>query len=144
MCRHFANRAVIMIAVILSLAACGSDNSSNPPAGTQANPIVIPADPADNQFSEIYNGTVNTGALYFKMAGLIANNNYGITLTNLTADADLYVYADVFTNLASQSTNTGTAMESCFADTSAQGELYIKVDGSKTVSGSSFTLQAGT
>lgn len=143
MLKFFAGKVIILAAVILSLAACGS-SSSTPAAGTPANPIVIPANPADNQFSEIYNGTVGTDAVYFKMIGLIASNNYGITLTNLTADADLYVYSDAFTTLASQSTNTGTAMESCFADTNAQGELYIKVDGSKTASGSSFTLQAGT
>lgn len=127
----------------LTLAACG--NGSGPAAaGTKDNPIIIPVDPAGSYQSTPYSGTVGTGALYFRLTGLYPDNLHTVVLSGMTDNADLYVYTDAFITPACSSTNTGSVDDICNANTSAQGELYIKVNGSLTVSGTSFALVAGT
>lgn len=113
--------------------------------GSEANPIVVSAPPSYPSTNPVtYSGRVGTGALYFKLVGLVASNQHLISLTGMSDNANLYVYSDAFVTLACSSSLTGVADDSCNATTSANGELYIKVDGNLTTDGTYFVLTAGT
>jgi hypothetical protein len=113
--------------------------------GSEANPIVVSAPPSYLTASSFtYSGRVGTGTLYIKLDGLLASNLHLISLTGMSDNANLYVYSDAFVTLACSSSLTGVADDSCNATTSANGELYIKVDGSLTTDGTYFVLTAGT
>ncbi len=113
--------------------------------GTTANPVIIYPDPACDSWSLPFNGAVGTGALYFKITGFNPNSDYDVTLTSMTANADLYVYSDAFVTLQCTSAKIGADDEYCPGTTTdSGGALYIKVDGSGSASGTTFTLLAGT
>ena len=63
-----------------------------------------------------------------------------ISLTDLTANADLYVYVDSWEALECYSWKWGMTDEICFTASNSSGELWIKVDGASTIEGANFTL----
>ncbi len=113
-------------------------------AGTLADPIIIAADPNNNTYSLPWNGTIGASVLYFKMVGLLAGNTYTVTLSGLTDNADLVVYADGFVTPQCASAQGGSVDEFCDAPTTPLGELYLHVDGRNTVAGTTFFLEGGT
>ena len=87
-----------------------------------------------------------------RVTGLIPNTTYTVDLTNLTDDADLYVYTDNFESLQCPDITSyspahvpeekaGTTSEKCQGVTSTNNnELYIRVNGSYTSNGANFRL----
>lgn len=140
------------LAILLSsiLTGCGGSSSDaideTPSPGTISNPIIITQDLTYNYQSEMYNGSITTGSLYFKMSNLtFKSNGYTVTLSGVTDDANLYVYTDgTYATLQCSSTNVGTADDMCDPVSDANGDLYIRIDGSLTTNGTVFMLQAGT
>lgn len=89
-------------------------------------------------------GAVGTGAVLYEITGLTAGGDYTVTLSGLSADADLYLFEDsAFSWMQCSSTVAGTAAESC-AGYSYDGSLYVLVDGRYTASGASFTLDVAS
>ncbi|MEK6742266.1 MAG: hypothetical protein AABZ15_01575 [Nitrospirota bacterium] len=131
---------IITLLLILPLFGCGDSSTAPPPAAGSApsNPILVSG--------ASYSGSVGTGMQYIKLTGLLANNMHSVTLAGLTDNANIYVYSDAaFTSELCRSEQPGTTAETCSpATTNASGELYIKVDGSLTTSGTSFSLAAIT
>lgn len=93
-----------------------------PPAGSISNPIPIGTGTTA--------GSVSAGQNVYYVTTL-TTPSATITLTGMTADADLFVYSDSgFSVLACPaSTNFGSADESCFFTISSTASYYIRVRG---------------
>ncbi|WP_303905254.1 hypothetical protein [Thiohalomonas denitrificans] len=117
-----------------------------PALGTAENPIVVTAGSTYDALSHVsYVARIGAGSLHFRLTGLYVNNEHEITLSEMTDNADLYIYADAaFESSMCSSINTAEANESCLATTTAEGELYIRVDGSLSTAGTDFALRVGT
>jgi len=131
---------LLSIALLLMLSA--SCTTQGPAEGSLENPLIT------DDYDEIglsYSGTIGNEKLYIKVINIsYFNNNHTVDLTDLTDDVDLYTYSDAIITQQESSTNSGTTAESCYDTTTSTGELYIMLDGTKTISGSNFTLTAGT
>ena len=110
--------------------------------GSVENPLIL------DDYSEIdsqitYSGTIGNEKLYIKVINIpYFNNNHTVEL-QADGDLDLYTYFDAFVTLQESSTSSGAA-ESCTGTTTATGELYIMIDGTKTTFDTTFVLTAGT
>ncbi|MCH7476821.1 MAG: hypothetical protein IIA14_01820 [SAR324 cluster bacterium] len=92
-----------------------------PPAGSISNPIPIGTGTTA--------GSVNSGQNVYYVTTLTPMPAT-ITLTGLTADADLYVYSNSgFTALVCSSIIFGTANESCMIPVGPPASFYIRVAG---------------
>ncbi len=87
-----------------------------------------------------YEGTTSPLRSYYHVTGLEPNTLQVISLTDLTANADLYVYVDSWEALECYSWKWGMTDEICFTASNSSGELWIKVDGASTIEGANFTL----
>lgn len=77
------------------------------------------------------NASVDDTGSYYTFKGLVPGQNYQISVSGLTDNADLYVYTDSsYSTLACSSTNAGTNDESCTAVPDAASQLWVMVDGS--------------
>lgn len=85
-----------------------------------------------------YAGMTNDTASTYYVSGLIANQYYEVTLTNLSGDLDLAVGSGV-SDVACDP-QTGTTAETCAFTTGSNSAMAIKVLGDKTVYGGTFTL----
>ena len=114
-----------------------------PALGTVSNPIIITAGSSYKNFGlASYVARVSTGSLHFRMARVEVNFPHTITLSQMTDNADLYVYTNAnFTSDGCRSMNTGSNDESCISTTTAEGDLYIRVDGGATTAGTDFVLR---
>ena len=110
--------------------------------GSLENPLILDDyNEIDSQIT--YSGTIGNEKLYIKVINIpYFNNNHTVEL-QADGDLDLYTYFDAFVTLQESSTSSGAA-ESCTGTTTATGELYIMVDGTKTTSDTTFVLTAGT
>lgn len=89
-------------------------------------------------------GSVDTTRTLYRVTGLTPGAFYTPAVTKLDDDVDLEVYSDASLSEGAQacaSQTAGTVPESCTAQASAAGELYLAVDGSWTEDGSSFQLE---
>ena len=124
----------------VSLSNVGVSNSDNEPTvaqGTVATPIDISA-------SLPYSGLVDTTASYYMVTGLGVDGVYDIAATSVIDDISLYVYsnANFSAGLLCSSVTTGTKTDESCRLTTASGTVYIKIDGTLTGNGASFTLDA--
>lgn len=110
----------------------GSENQ-----GSSTAPVAL-----DGTVNLPYNGEVSAGSSYYKLQGLAPNTFYAVSLTNLTANADLTLHEiSDYSSTACYSNKSGTTAEWCGATSNASGELFVKVE-SRTSTGSTFTLGA--
>lgn len=118
-------------------------DKTDPALGTASNPIVITAGSNYQNLGLIsYVARVGTGSLHFRLATVAGNTLHAITLSQMTDNADLYVYTDAnFTSEDCRSMNTASNDESCIATSTAEGELYIRVEGGATTAGTDFVLR---
>ncbi|MFV2056604.1 MAG: PKD domain-containing protein, partial [Thiohalomonadales bacterium] len=95
------------------------------------------------------NRSVDTTDSYYIVTGLTSNASYQISITGLSDDADLYVYndatytapADPASLFYCDSRNSGTNNDACSASTDTTATvLYIRVSGTYTNSGTTFSL----
>jgi hypothetical protein len=133
---------IVLFSIVLLIGLFASCTTQAPAEGSLENPLILD-DYSDSEV--IYSGTIGKEKLYIKVINIpYFNNNHSVDLTALTDDVDLYTYWDAFVTQQESSTFSGTTAESCTGTTTATGELYIMLDGTKTTSGSNFTLTAGT
>jgi hypothetical protein len=78
---------------------------------------------------------------YYSVSPVVELSSYTVSITELVADADLFVYSDAgFTGILCVSAQDGTASESCTATTiSLETTLYIKVK-SNSENGTDFLM----
>ncbi|HEX9843961.1 MAG TPA: hypothetical protein VGC20_14475, partial [bacterium] len=78
---------------------------------------------------------------YYSVSPVVELSSYTVSITELVADADLFVYSDSgFTGILCVSAQDGTASESCTATTiSLETTLYIKVK-SNSENGTDFLM----
>jgi len=91
---------------------------------------------------------VDTTDIFVKITDLNPTTSHSVTMNNLTDDADLYVYSSSeFSNLlcpvvtsVNPDNETGTTIETCTINSNIDGELFIRINGSYTTSGTTFDL----
>ncbi|MDH3325964.1 MAG: tetratricopeptide repeat protein [Gammaproteobacteria bacterium] len=107
------------------------------PQGTLAQPL-----PVTSALSAPYAGSVGVvDSSYYSITGLTPGAAYEVSLTGLSGNADLYLYLTAKMNvIGCQSNNVGTASEICTLIADVSGNLWIKVDGSASAGGATFTL----
>lgn len=91
-----------------------------------------------------YAGQVDTTASYYEVANLTAGNEYTVSLTGMSDDADLYVYGDAaMTNILCTSLKLANADESCAA-IAPTTSVWVRANGAwaTTNGGTNFTLDA--
>lgn len=106
--------------------------------GTQNTPHIIAAE--DTGQVGPFNYMSNS---YYEITGLTEEAYYTVTMSNLTKDADLYVYSDNFTTLLGSSANTGdNASEHTLVQVPAgTNALNIRVDNYHAeIPGTSYTI----
>ena len=104
------------------------------PVGSFLNPASISSIPASWSGS----GTL-TGNYYYKVS-VTSGQSYGIILSNMTNNMDLYVYSDSgFSTQLCFSAQAGSLRESCAANGPAGGFLYVKILNTSGVS-ANYTL----
>ncbi|MDH4247453.1 MAG: hypothetical protein OEW39_06530, partial [Deltaproteobacteria bacterium] len=89
-----------------------------------------------------YSGSVaKLGSSYYQIPGLTAGTAYTVSVSGLTDDVSLYVFADsAQANFRCGSYNTGTSTESCAAIPTGTS-LWVQVDGTSIIgAGTYFTL----
>jgi hypothetical protein len=85
--------------------------------------------------------TVGTIQEFYEVTGLTRGAAYEVRISNLTADIDLAVFGDPYEYAAlCKSYKSGTADDFCVAKASADGELFVEIDGTTTLDGGSYTL----
>ena len=84
---------------------------------------------------------------FYSVSGLAVDTGYTVALDNLSDNADLHVYTDVLFGTpvcpvpgVTPSIPDGTTAESCVVTSTATGQIFIRVNGSYSASGASFTL----
>lgn len=125
----------------ITRALSGYDEAA-PALGTVTNPIVVAAGSIYEHFGVLsYLSHIGTGTLHFKLSGLDASADYTLSLTEMSADANLYLYADAaFESSVCSSTNLDASDEACVAAPTLDGELFVRVDGSLSGEGTYFAL----
>ena len=86
---------------------------------------------------------MDTTQTLIRVTGLASKFAHPVNLTGLSDDAILRVWSDPLQNpsfFQCLSNNIGASDESCTANSSGAGELYIQIDGSSTSEGTPFTL----
>ncbi|BDG09625.1 Ig-like domain-containing protein [Anaeromyxobacter paludicola] len=119
--------------------ASGLSGAAQFTARAATNVATAPAPPATGQ--------VGATQAYVRYTGLTPGGFYVVTLGGLTDDLDLAVYADASLAqdaLLCSSSTVGTAPESCLAQATAKGELFVSVDGTWSEAGSSYQLALAT
>lgn len=87
---------------------------------------------------------VDTTAAFFHVSGLTPGGMYSPTLSHMTDDVDLAVYADPSMSQESRlcvSESVGIVTETCLAPASSSGEIWVYVDGEWTRDGARFELE---
>jgi len=136
---------ITLLSITLLLMISASCTTQDPAdqefaVGSLENPLILD-DYSDSEIT--YVGTIGNEKLYIKVINIpYFNNNHLVELT-ADGDVDLYTYSDAFVTQQESSTSSGAA-ESCTGTTTATGELYIMIDGTKTTSETTFVLTAGT
>ncbi len=88
-----------------------------------------------------YAGAVGATRQYLSVTGLTPGATYKATISGLTADLDLAVYADPYRyRLLCESVQTGTADDSCTVAAGASGELIVEIDGETSPEGGPYSL----
>jgi hypothetical protein len=101
-----------------------------PLAGTLAYPAALP-----------YAASVGTARQAFEITGLTPGAKYEVRISDLTADVDLQVFADVYRYRSlCESYLAGTADDTCDAVAGPRGELFVELDGETTPAGGSYRL----
>ena len=119
---------------------CPSDNCDEENAhsaeGSNASPVDIGvADP-----SVTYSGQVDKTSSYYVVT-VTQGQDYGISLTGMKVDLDLYLYSDSsFSNLLDGSSTVGTADEEVYEGSVPGTNLYIEVRFYAGCTGSVFML----
>jgi len=86
---------------------------------------------------------VDTTDKFFRITNLTASLDYEVTLAGLTDNADIYVYEDALFSsgvCGPTADSDGTQSETCLVPANADGELFIRINGSYTNNGSDFVL----
>lgn len=106
--------------------------SPNAAEGDALAPLAISALP--------HSGTVDNSRSYYSIP-VTQDSTYIVSLSGLSADADLYVYDNdsTFSTVDCQSSSLGTDSEAC-SFTAAGTTLYVMVDGQYALGGTSFEL----
>jgi hypothetical protein len=136
--RPAAGLAPLLLAALLlagALAGCqGGDEFS--PECTAAVPcgLTYPVAARESQVGP-------SSSSYYSVSPVVELSPYTVSITELVADADLFVYSDSgFTGILCVSAQDGTASESCTATTiSLETTLYIKVK-SNSENGTDFLM----
>ncbi len=85
--------------------------------------------------------SVDTGRVVYQVTGLTGGKTYTVSLTELSASADLYVYdAPDLTHLICSSALSGTDPRSCSGPAPYYGDIYVVADGQHTTSGATFKM----
>ena len=86
---------------------------------------------------------VDTSNAFFHVSGLAPGVMYSPTVSHMTDDVDLVVYADASMTPEAKlcaSEAIGTVDETCVAPANGSGELWVSVDGQWTEAGARFEL----
>ncbi|MDH4262852.1 MAG: hypothetical protein OEV78_07410 [Spirochaetia bacterium] len=106
--------------------------------GAVANPQPV-ASPVIGAVTTVSGTTLGTGATYFSVPATV-QQVYTVSISGLSADLDLYVFANNNLNTAlCQSVTTGTVTETCNATATTSG-FVIEVVNAALVSNATFTL----
>lgn len=133
--RTFLFAGFVVVALVAALGSCELGGSSGG-GGTAYSSESLDLGSAVGG-SVTHNGSVDTTASYYTVT-VSSSEDYDVTLSNMLDDADLYISYDGST-LGSYSINPGTTDDYVLAQPTGT-VLYIMVDGSFTVAGTSFTL----
>jgi hypothetical protein len=93
---------------------------------------------------EAFPAAVDTAAAFFHVSGLAPGAMYRPTVSHMTDDVDLVVYADASMTPQAKlcaSEAIGTVDETCVAPANGAGELWVSVDGQWTEDGAKFELE---
>ena len=139
----FAESEELFIRVDGSLTEAGTEYSlivknDGPPRKSDG---IVRIEPLKLTLGEIHHGQVNTNRSYYEVE-TIPGNLYEISISDLTDDADLYVYDNdaTFTRIQDKSIVEGVGVD--IVQVSASGpRLYIAVDGiNYTFAGADYNL----
>jgi fibronectin type 3 domain-containing protein/regulation of enolase protein 1 (concanavalin A-like superfamily) len=93
--------------------------------------------------------SVDTMDKFYSVSGLAVNTAYTVVLDNLSDNADLHVYTDALFGTpvcpvpgVTPTIPDGTTAESCVVTATATGQIFIRVNGSYSTAGATFTLDA--
>jgi hypothetical protein len=152
-CRQMLKRRMNMkMSMLVAVAAPGligilgcdltTDDGISLSTGTIDDPLVLDA----NSSTDVTFGAfIGKEKLYIKIINITPPiDTHTVNLTGLNDNVDLYTYSDAFTTQEGFSINSGTTDETADGTTTAAGELYIMLDGTKTTSGSNYTFKAYT
>lgn len=88
-----------------------------------------------------YSGQVGSGTSYYTLSGLSADTMYEVSLTEPTANVELYVHKDsAFSNYQCSDISATTGNRLCGGISSATGELYISVPVRSPALGANYNL----
>ena len=128
--------------LLVSFVSC-STTVNEFPVGSLENPLVL------DDYSEsmiMYYGTIGNEELYIKVINIPYFNNDHTVELQADGALDLYTYSDAFGTLQDSSTSSSGPIyyASCIGTTTATGELYIMIDGTKATYSTNYTLVAST
>jgi hypothetical protein len=128
--------ALTLVLLLLALAGCqGSEEFGS--EGTSGSPILLTY-PVIARESEVGPGSSS----YYVVSGVVENQGYPVSITDLQDDGDLFVYSDAFTTSLCFSAHDGASSESCTATLpsgSGLTSIYVQVK-SPSQDGTDFLL----